>query len=129
MTPLAVPKTLTTDSAGASVFAYLDQKLGGEVTLTRTARSPELSIDVTILELMLVDNIPTVTRFGALEIQTMDFHGSYQHAVRNLRDGLRLHGDQFSANVDMHQDWMSEGVEGPNLANVFKVSAVFRPRL
>lgn len=50
----------------------------------------------------------------------MDFHGSYRNAVRNLREGLRMHPTQFGATVQSNQWWLSEGVEGPNIANVFK---------
>ena len=130
-TPLIVPAVRLSDeeergrlmealSVGASVFIYLDQKLGGEVSIPKTGRSPEFSIDVTILELTLVDGVAEVHRFGALEIQTMDFHGSYEHAVKNLKDGLRLHPGQFGSTVDQNQSWLSDRIEGPNLANVFK---------
>jgi len=105
---------------GFGVYVYLDQKLGGEVSLRKTARSPEFSIDVTILELILIDGAIAVERFGALEIQTMDFHGSYAHAVKNLNDGLRLHPKEFAATLDQNHAWMSEKIEGPNLSNVFK---------
>ena len=107
-------------AAGVSVYIYLDQKLGGEVSIPKTTRSPEFSIDVTILELKLIEGLPEVHRFGALEIQTMDFHGSYEHAVKNLKDGLRLHPEQFGSIVDQNQAWLSDRIEGPNLANVFK---------
>lgn len=107
-------------SEGARVFIYLDQKLGGEVTLRRTPSSPEFSMDVTILEVVLHQSEPCISRFGALEIQTMDFHGSYRHAVKNLKDGLRLHPNDFPMTLDANQQWISEGVEGPNLSNVFK---------
>lgn len=106
--------------AGARVFLYLDQKLGGEVSLRKTAKSPEFAIDVTILEVLLEGEEPIVSRFGALEIQTMDFHGSYKHAVKNLKDGLRLHPNDFPATLDANPQWISEKVEGPNLSNVFK---------
>lgn len=106
--------------SGTKVFLYLDQKLGGEISLRKTPRSPEFSIDVTILELALGAEGMVVSRFGALEIQTMDFHGSYKHAVKNLRDGLRLHPAQFALTVDQHQEWIRDRIEGPNLSNVFK---------
>jgi hypothetical protein len=50
----------------------------------------------------------------------MDFHGSYRDAVRNLREGLRMHPARFGPTVQENQWWLSEGVEGPNIANVFK---------
>jgi hypothetical protein len=105
---------------GQSVFTYFDEKMGGELSIPATARSPEFAFDVTIIEMMLESNHPHIGRFGILEIQTTDFHGSYQHAVRNLKDGLRLHPNTFAATLQEHQNWLSEGVEGPNIANVFK---------
>jgi hypothetical protein len=61
-----------------------------------------------------------VTRYGILEIQTMDFHGSYKHAVANLRDALRLHEDSFPDALQEKLEWAGKNVEGPNIANVFK---------
>jgi hypothetical protein len=99
---------------------YLQNKLGGEISLSRTERSPELSFDVTMVDLILRDGLPTIKRFGILEIQTMDFHGSYRAAVKNLEDALRLHGDAFHATLLSNQRWLRDGIEGPNIANVFK---------
>ena len=50
----------------------------------------------------------------------MDFHGSYKHAVSNLRDAHRLHKKYFSKALKDNPSWMAQGVEGPNIANVFK---------
>ena len=50
----------------------------------------------------------------------MDYHGSYKHAVSNLRDAHRLHQRAFSKALRQNPSWMSEGIEGPNIANVFK---------
>jgi hypothetical protein len=51
----------------------------------------------------------------------MDYHGSYKSAVNNLRDGLRLHGKAFPAALETNLSrWAGEGIEGPNVANVFK---------
>ncbi len=69
--------------------AIFQDKLGGEISLAGTARSPELSFDVTLVEVR-----PTaaggfeVSRHGILEILTMDYHGTYRRAVSNLRDDL-----------------------------------------
>lgn len=106
--------------AGQPVFTYFDEKMGGELSIPATDRSPEFAFDVTIVEMTLVEDAPHISRFGILEIQTTDFHGSYQHAVRNLKDGLRLHPGSFAATLQANQHWLSEGVEGPNIANVFK---------
>ena len=107
-------------AAGELVFVYFDAKLGGELSIPATDRSPEFSFDVTIVELTKGKKGPHVGQFGILEIQTMDFHGSYRAAVRNLREGLRMHGERFGSILGEYQHWLSEGVEGPNIANVFK---------
>ena len=107
--------------AGQAVFTYFDEKTGGELSIPATARSPEFAFDVTIIELTKKESGPHIDRFGILEIQTTDFHGSYQHAVRNLKDALRLHKASFSEKLQENEgQWLSEGVEGPNIANVFK---------
>jgi len=107
-------------AAGAHAFLYLDQKLGGEVSQRKSESSPEFSIDVTLLRLALDGTEIIVDQYGALEIQTMDFHGSYGLAVQNLKDALRLHPTEFAAAVNANQEWMRKKIEGPNLLNVFK---------
>jgi len=107
-------------NAGGECIIYLQNKLGGEISLSRTDRSPELSFDVAMVDLVLTDGLPTIKRFGILEIQTMDFHGSYRAAVKNLEDALRLHGNEFQPTLQNNQHWLRDGIEGPNIANVFK---------
>lgn len=107
-------------SAGGRVFVYFDSKLGGELSISRTIESPEFSFDVTVIEIELIDGVPHVGRFGIVEIQTMDFHGSYKHVVANLKDGLRLHPSDFPETLGHNQQWLSDHIEGPNIANVFK---------
>jgi hypothetical protein len=107
-------------SNGEHVFFYFDKKTSGELSIPGTPQSPEFSFDVTVIELTLKEGSPHIGRFGILEIQTMDFHGSYRAAVRNLREGLRMHQDRFGSTLQDYQNWLSEGVEGPNIANVFK---------
>jgi len=107
-------------TAGEHVFIYFDKKTSGELSIPPTERSPEFSFDVTVVEVTNKDGVPHIGRFGILEIQTMDFHGSYRDAVRNLREGLRMHPTRFGPTVQDNQWWLSEGVEGPNIANVFK---------
>ncbi len=105
---------------GAAVVLYLQDKLGGEVSIPPTERSPELAFDVTLVEILKSDNELAFGRYGILEIQTMDFHGSYRAVVGNLQDALRLHGDHFHAALTQNPQWLSERIEGPNIANVFK---------
>jgi Restriction endonuclease NotI len=101
---------------------FFQDKLGGEISVLGSPRSPELSFDVTLAEVApSPDGGFQVTRWGILEIQTMDYHGTYKHAVNNLRDGLRLHPRNFAAALAANQaHWSGEGIEGPNIANVFK---------
>jgi hypothetical protein len=107
-------------ASGQPVFIYFDKKTSGELSIPPTARSPEFSFDVTIVELTSKDGVPHIGRFGILEIQTMDFHGSYRDAVRNLGDALRMHKTSFAETIQSNQPWLAQGVEGPNIANVFK---------
>lgn len=101
------------------VVIYLRSRLGGEITVSQTDRSPEFSFDITMVELVL-DGGTRLGRFGVLEVQTMDFHGTYQRAVQNLQHALRLHDREFHMMVSTNRRWLSDRVEGPNIANVFK---------
>lgn len=106
--------------ASERVLVYFDQKIGGEISLSATASSPEMAFDVTLVELALSEGALRLGRFGILEVQTMDFHGSYGRAVSNLTSALDLHRDQFPSMLQENQWWAGEGIEGPNIANVFK---------
>jgi hypothetical protein len=79
-----------------------------------------MSFDVTLVEIRNEAGKFTVGRYGIFEIQTMDFHGSYRAAVKNLGDALRLHRSEFPDALRRNLRWTGEGVEGPNIANVFK---------
>lgn len=73
------------------------------------------------MEILGRDEAFDVGRYAILEVQTMDFHGTYERAVMNLRDALRLHGTQFHQVLRQNGGrWLSERVDGPNIANVFK---------
>jgi hypothetical protein len=107
-------------SARKRCFIYFNNKLGGELSISKTSESPEFSFDLTLIEIVPVKGLPSVARFAIMEIQTMDFHGSYRAAVKNLKDGLHLHGDKFPEALRDNPHWLSEKVEGPNISNVFK---------
>jgi hypothetical protein len=113
--------TLSVNEEGAG-YLFFQDKLGGEISVIGTARSPELSFDVTLVEIKPDGQGGfVVARYGILELQTMDYHGTYKHAVSNLRDGLRLHPTTFAEALQTNLlHWAGEGVEGPNIANVFK---------
>jgi hypothetical protein len=106
--------------SGGAAVVYLQDKLGGEISIPPTDRSPELAFDITMAQLQARDDKIVVERYGIFEIQTMDFHGSYKHAVANLKDALRLHRKGFARELERNPKWLSEKVEGPNIANVFK---------
>jgi hypothetical protein len=101
-------------------YVFFQDKLGGEISVIATAKSPEMSFDITLVEIIREASGFSVARYGVLEVQTMDFHGSYSHAVKNLKDALRLHKDAFATALAANPHWTSEKVEGPNIANVFK---------
>lgn len=107
-------------TAGEPGFLYLQAKLGGEISVAPTERSPELSFDFTMVEVLPDGPRCRIGRYGILEVQTMDYHGTYKAAVTNLKDALRLHRGQFHAALRENQPWLSQGIEGPNIANVFK---------
>lgn len=105
---------------GAVGVLYLQDKLGGEISIAPTDRSPELSFDITLVRVGLAKGALAIGQYGILEVQTMDFHGSYKAVVKNLEDALRLHGGRFHQELRNNPQWLSERIEGPNIANVFK---------
>lgn len=105
---------------GDASIVYFQNKLGGEISLSSTDRSPELSFDATMVEVKPENESLGLGRFGVFEIQTMDFHGTYGSAVTNLYAALHLHQDDFARSLADHPEWLGERVEGPNIANVFK---------
>ena len=113
------------------VFVYFQDKLGGEIGLSRTGASPELSFDITVVELhpatapqvmRVGTNEPAVAigKYGVIELQTTDTHGSYTHAVTALSNALDLHGERFSDLLAQNPEWPGRKIEGPNISNVFK---------
>lgn len=113
------------------VFLYFQDILGGEISLSPTPASPQISFDITVIELHPVEPIPDligdlsnppmgVGKYGVIELQTTDTHGTYKHAVSALSNALDLHGNQFPRVLADNPDWTGRGVEGPNISNVFK---------
>jgi hypothetical protein len=113
------------------VFVYFQDKLGGEIGLSGTPASPELSFDITVVELLPRDPAASlaedlfspsvrVGRYGVIELQTTDTHGSYKHAVTALTNAMDLHGSQFHHLLAENPEWAGRRVEGPNISNVFK---------
>jgi hypothetical protein len=111
------------------VFVYFQDKLGGEIGLSKTAASPELSFDITVVELLPgtqaslwsgIGPVVTVGKYGVIELQTTDTHGSYSHAVSALTSALDLHKERFSEQLEENPEWAGRKIEGPNISNVFK---------
>jgi hypothetical protein len=96
-------KVLERLSAGGRVLTYFDSKIGGEISLSATDRSPEMAFDVTLVELVLHEQDIRLGLFGILEVQTMDFHGSYRAAVSNLRNAIDLHPGDFGKVLQANQ--------------------------
>jgi len=114
-------------------FVYFQNIFGGEISLPGTPASPDLSFDITVVELLptlpgtpgLVgmaepEDQVQVGKYGVIELQTADTHGSYQHAVTALRGALDLHPNDFPDQLARNPEWAGRRVEGPNIANVFK---------
>jgi hypothetical protein len=103
-----------------TVYLFFQDKLGGEINVIGSDRTPELSFDITIVACRAEDDWLLLERYGIFEAQTMDFHGSYKHAVSALVAAVDLHGEDFPRVINENPEWLSRRVEGPNLANVFK---------
>lgn len=104
------------------VLIYFQEKLGGELSISKTDASPELSFDWTLIEIRNIMPVLSLGKFGVLEVQTMDFHGSYKHAVSEVRQLLAADPEQFHAKLSTPagRQALSKKMEGPNISNVFK---------
>jgi hypothetical protein len=102
-------------------FITFQQLFGGEITLPGSKANPEMSFDATIVEVVgCADGTIDLGKYGVIEMQTTDTHGSYKVAVESLAQALNLHQDDFPAQVANHPDWPGRNIEGPNISNVFK---------
>ena len=107
-------------AAGAPVFAYFRARLGGEISLSPTDRSPEFSFDITMVELLPGSGDPEIGRYAIVEVQTMEFHGSYGQATTALRNALDLHQSGFADQVGENPEWAGREIQGPSIADTFK---------
>lgn len=105
---------------GAPVFVYFRARLGGELSLSRTDRSPEFSFDITMVELLPGSSDPGIGRYAIVEVQTMEFHGSYGQATTALRNALDLHQSSFAEQVGGNPEWAGRAIQGPSIADTFK---------
>lgn len=106
--------------SGAKKYVLFVEKSGGELSIPKTQKSPELSFDATIFEVEVHGDKIYMGEFGLFEIQTMDFHGSYRHAVQALKNAVNLHAEKFPTTLKDNIEWAGRNIEGPNIANVFK---------
>jgi hypothetical protein len=121
---------LSAVQGGVRAFVYFQDKLGGEISLAKTGASPELSFDITVVELLAGgpgdvwetggDFPVSIGKYGVIELQTTDTHGSYSHAVKALTSALDLHPGDFSEQLEENPEWAGRKIEGPNISNVFK---------
>ncbi len=109
------------------VFVYFQGKLGGEIGLPKTSGSPAMSFDVTVVELLpgqegLYPSMQSVSlgKYGVIELQTTDTHGTYKQTVDALTNALNLHPEDFHHQLSENPQWAGKRVEGPNVSNVFK---------
>lgn len=107
-------------ACGEPVYVFFQDKLGGEINVSGSDVTPELSFDITIMECRSDGDWLVVYRYGIFEVQTMDFHGSYRHAVKAIEAALDLHENDFEHQIQRNPEWLGRKIEGPNLANVFK---------
>jgi hypothetical protein len=101
-------------------YVFFRDKLGGEISVAGTPRSPEMAFDVTAVEVR-PDGAGgfMAARYGVLEIQTMDYHGTYRMPSRIFEMGCgctsRTSRSNFSA--------ISRG--GPAIASRGRTSRTF----
>jgi len=107
-------------AADEPVIVYFRARLGGEISLRPTDRSPELSFDITMVELLGRSGDPKIGRYAIVEVQTMEFHGSYGQATTALRNALDLHQSSFADQVGENPEWAGRAIQGPSIADTFK---------
>jgi len=102
------------------VLVYFMDKLGGEIDIPGSRKSPKFKLDTTLVEILNSRGQLNLGRHGILEVQTMDFHGSYRAATECMTNALKLHPKEFPRQLEQNPNWASEAIQSPNIANVFK---------
>ena len=127
---------LSAVSGSERVFVCFQDKLGGEISLSKTYASPELSFDITVVELLagsdgaasleLFEPDVHLGKYGVIELQTTDTHGSYRQAVEALTNALDLHKARFPEMLALAEnaEWTGRKVEGPNISNVSSAPSI-----
>ena len=107
--------------SGLPAITYLQDKLAGEISVSATDGSPEFSFAITFVELVPHDpSSVQIARFGVLEVQTMDFTVHIVMPWEIFVMHCACIGDRFPQSLQENQHWLSDRIEGPNIANVFK---------
>jgi hypothetical protein len=106
--------------SGARALVYFMDKLGGEIDIPGSRKSPKFKLDATLVEIVADGSRLNIGKYGILEVQTMDFHGSYRAATESLNNALKLHPKEFTKQLEQNPNWASAGIQSPNIANVFK---------
>lgn len=101
-------------------LVYFMDKLGGEIDLPGSRKSPKFKLDTTIVEMLPTKEGVGIGKHGILEVQTMDYHGSYAAATESLTNALKLHPKEFAEQLERNPNWASNKIQSPNIANVFK---------
>ncbi len=107
-------------AAGTPAFVYFRARLGGEISLRPTDGSPEFSFDITMVQLLPGSGDPEIGRYAIVEVQTMEFHGSYGEATSALRSALDLHDASFADQIGENPEWAGRAIQGPSIADTFK---------
>jgi hypothetical protein len=103
------------------VFLFSQNKLGEEISVPGSPGSPQVGVDVSVVELLGVDAAGFhLGRHLFFELQTMDFHGSPVHAIARLREARDADPEGYHATLEVEPWRAGERVEGPNKASVFK---------
>src|SRR6266496_436363 len=92
-------------------------KLGGEIDIPE---SPKFKLDTTLVEIVACGDKLNIGKHGIVEVQTMDFHGSYRAATESLANAIQLHPQSFPRQLEQNPNWAGTGIQSPNIANVFK---------
>jgi hypothetical protein len=103
-----------------TALVYFMDKLGGEIDLPGSRKSPKFKLDTTIVEILPSEDGVGIGKHGILEVQTMDYHGSYAAATESLTSALKLHPKEFAEQLKRNPNWASKNIQSPNIANVFK---------
>jgi len=112
--PTARPKNESANRsmAGGGCSLYFMDKLGGEIDIPwkQTFGKVQTRHDASWRSLGLGAEPPSADT-AILEVQTMDFHGTYREATLSLTHALKLHPRDFASQLRANPNWASAGME------------------